>query len=245
MDLALFGRVLHRFRVLIAVGIVVALGLAFLTVARVGFDGSTPRVELRKKPSYRVEATLLVTEPSFPWGSAAQPPSGDPTRLTALTNVYIGLANSDAVRELMSNKPGASGTIAATPSYAVLPRAYAGFSSPTQLPIIVLASVGKSRTIATATAWGWIHAFRDYIRRQQAGAGIAPSDRIIVQTLKSPGRAERVNGPSPTVPIVVILGVMLAVIGLAFLLENLRPRPHLEVAEADSQRGPVPVRRSA
>ena len=175
MDLALFGRVLHRFRVLIAVGVVVALGLAFLTVARVGFDGSTPRVELRKKPSYRVEATLLVTEPSFPWGSAAQPPSGDPTRLTALTNVYIGLANSDAVRELMRKEPGASGTIAATPSYAVLPPAFAGFSSPTQLPIIRLASVGKSRTIATTTAWGWIHAFRDYIRRQQAGARIAPA----------------------------------------------------------------------
>ena len=51
------------------------------------------------------------------------------------------------------------------------------------------------------------------------------------------------EGRSKTVPIVVFLTVMLAVIGLAFILENLRPRVRPVADVADRQEAPRPVRR--
>ncbi len=51
------------------------------------------------------------------------------------------------------------------------------------------------------------------------------------------------EGRSKTVPIVVFLTVMLAVIGLAFILENLRPRVRPVADVSDPQAAPRPVRR--
>src|SRR5215470_1393727 len=103
MDFHLFGSVLWRFRYLVAAGLVVALLLSVLTVAKL------PSFAPRTPPVYASHATLLVTQTGFPWGSAVQQysqsptgegglvPAGDLTRLTNLANLYVQLANSDLI----------------------------------------------------------------------------------------------------------------------------------------------------
>jgi hypothetical protein len=66
-------------------------------------------------------------------------------------------------------------------------------------------------------------AFRTYIRMQQIANNVPADDRVIVEQLVRPKPAEVARPRSKTMPVVVFLAVMLATVGLAFLLENMRP----------------------
>src|SRR5919201_4118582 len=125
MDLTLWVRILWRFKLVAALGFVLAVGLAILTVAKVELRGAgLPKLVARQQPSYQSDATLLITDPNFPWGRTYQPyvyqgpklppsPSGDPTRLTNFAALYIELANSDQVRALALRKAHVAGTFSA------------------------------------------------------------------------------------------------------------------------------------
>ena len=67
-------------------------------------------------------------------------------------------------------------------------------------------------------------AFQEYVRDEQRAGAVAPSKRVVLQLVKRPTKATLAQGRSMTTPLVVFMTVMLAVFGLAFLLENLRPR---------------------
>ena len=64
---------------------------------------------------------------------------------------------------------------------------------------------------------------QSYLQTEQAANNVPPSDRVVVQNVAEPKKAKVYSPRSKTMPIVVFLAVMLATIGLAFLLENLRP----------------------
>src|SRR5581483_3245223 len=107
MDLSLFARVVWRFRLLVLVGLVVAVAAALGSILTIRSSHGTESIGLRTKPSYESQISLLVTQPGFPWGSAMQlyanrvnqpVPVGDPTRLIQATNIYIALANSNDIR---------------------------------------------------------------------------------------------------------------------------------------------------
>ncbi len=112
MNLELFARVLWRFKYVVAGGFVVALLLAVLTVAKL------PSFKPRTTTVYGSSATLLITQSGFPWGSAVQQyalpgrkgqdpvPAGDLTRLTALANLYVQLANSDVIKRRRGAEDG-------------------------------------------------------------------------------------------------------------------------------------------
>ena len=63
-----------------------------------------------------------------------------------------------------------------------------------------------------------------YISDRQRANKVKPSDRAIVQTIEHPHGASVFRARPKTMPIVVFLAVMFATIGLAFILENARPR---------------------
>ena len=68
------------------------------------------------------------------------------------------------------------------------------------------------------------------------GAVIPLSDEpLIVQQLVRPQPPKIFQGRSKTMPIVVFLAVMMAAIGLAFLLENVRPRSFDGAADSPAQ----------
>ena len=116
MDLALYLRVLWRFRLVVLAGIVVGTALALLSTSRVTFEGGSPQFTPRTERGLaeRLDA-LRHRRRAFPGDarsstrpSRSRAPDGtqptfiprfaDPGRLSGLAVLYAELAKSDEVR---------------------------------------------------------------------------------------------------------------------------------------------------
>jgi hypothetical protein len=84
-------------------------------------------------------------------------------------------------------------------------------------------------------------ALRGYLEEQQAANQVPDSDRVVLEEVLQARKAGIYQPRSKTMPIVIFLAVGFATMGLAFLLENLRPR-HRD-PEAQSADLPNPARR--
>lgn len=230
MDLRLFFAVIWRFRVIVMVGSAVAIVGSILTIARIDFSGGVPRLEPRERPVYASSATLLVTEQGFPWGSAVQQyatsarggslvPAGDLGRLTSLANLYVQIANSDVIAEAVAAKGRALGAVSASQNYATTPT----FQS-SALPMLTLTGTGNSAVTAVQTTKAGVVALENYLTRGQRAAGIAEGQRVVLQQIRHPRVATVVNPTKKTLPLIAFLTIMFAVVGLTFVLENVRPR---------------------
>jgi hypothetical protein len=215
MDLGLYLRVLARFRVLVVGGAIVALLLALISLVKV--DPSSAQISYRQDEQWVSATKLFVTEPGFPWGSLRDSQRFDPVRLTSLAVIYSQLADSDAVRAIMRRHGPVKGHVEIT----TVP---AGPNSDSDLPLINIAAFSTSPSAARSLAARQASAFAVYLRRRQAGSDIPTNQRVQVEVVQRPLKAELDKARSKTLPIVIFLTVMMAVIGLAFLLENLRPR---------------------
>ena len=244
MDLQLYLRVLWRFRILVAVGLLVAIALSFLSVVRVNLSGPGPHLAYKQKERWQSSASLLITETGFPWGRKPSDPDSDPTRLAELSNVYARLASSDAVRAIVERKERLDNRYEAIDAVAVPISPGSDYS----LPVLTVTGTSFTAARAVMLAERTESAFRAYIARRQVASHIPRSQRVAVVELSQPdvGRALLVKGRSKTIPMVIFVTVMIAVSGLAFVLENLRPRVRpvaAEEAQAGSAAGAA--RRSA
>jgi hypothetical protein len=233
MDFRLYARVLWRFRLIVAIGFAFALLLATLSVVRVGTHGISYRnselwsttmrmlVTQRGAPEVRLYAQEPTQPGQIPPSAGDQAaklgiPIADPARFNTLAILYAEFATSDPVRRLMLRGGPIRGEIAAT--------ALRDDASGVLLPLIDLVAISTSRREAVALAQRSASALDMYVARQQKANNVPTSDRVVVRTIDKP-RVPQVYQPrSKTMPIVVFLVVMLATAGLAFLLENLRPR---------------------
>jgi hypothetical protein len=76
-------------------------------------------------------------------------------------------------------------------------------------------------------------AFLKYVSQEQGSADIPGSQRIDIQTIQSATIPKVFLPRKKTLPIVILLAVLSATFGLAFVLENLRPRAaHVKIAES-------------
>jgi hypothetical protein len=239
VDLRLYASVLWRFRLLVALGVLLAVSLATLSMVRVGSGG----IEYRQAELWSSTTRLGVTQQGFPWGRllAAQGatleeqaaalgiPLADPNRLNTLAILYAELATSDLVRRQMLRDGPIRGKILATPVVAGENRV--------MLPLIDLMAVATSPRGAVELAQRSASALTTYLRLQQKMNDVPTKDRVVVQQLVRPKRPEIFQPRSKTMPMVVFLATMLATVGLAFLLENLTPRVRdlTEPAEAEFQ----------
>ena len=254
MDLQLYIRVLWRFRFLVLGGLILAFLLAFASIARIDFGGGTPSVKYRESEKWVSVGTLLVTEKDFPLGRSVfeeeVPPVGidrpqtytpnfaPSTRFIDLANTYAELVTGDAVREIMLRDGPIRGIVEATPLVATN-----GSDAP--LPMVSIRGLASTPEGAMLVAQRANKAFAAFLNIQQNRGGIPSSERAVLTQVRQPSPATTVmlEGRSKTVPIVVFLTVMLAVIGLAFILENLRPRVRPVADVTDRQEAPRPVRR--
>ena len=248
MDLHLFARVLLRFKYLVAGGFVVAMLLSMLTIVKLDpFHGF---LAPRTAPIYQASANLFVTEPGFPWGSAVQTytpagkgassPTGDLGRLTSLANLYAQLANSDEIKAIAAHRSPREGKITATEMYYTSPGFYTS-----ALPIVTIAGAALTPSGAIATAQAGANALMGYLRQQQRAAGIPKAHRVVLQEILRPRKTTVLNPTKKTLPVVVFLTVMLAVLGLAFVLENLRTVPEAVALRPEADALPDDTRRSA
>jgi hypothetical protein len=224
VDFGLYARIFWRFRVLVVAGFALALVAGALSVVSIGTGG----VEYRQKVLWASHAQLGVTQYGFPWGRlfALNPTSGsetedqipvaDPNRFNALAVLYARLATSDPVLNQMREDGPLGGQIVAAAARDV--------DSNTTLPLIDVTAVSTSPEGAVALASRSVDALQTYISDQQTSNEVPSADRVVLEELVHPEGASVFQGRSKTVPVVVFLAVMFATLGLAFVLENLRPR---------------------
>jgi hypothetical protein len=247
MDLPLYFRVLWRFRLLVLPGVVAAVALAVLAYGKIDTSHGF-KITPRAVPVFHDDALLLITQKGFPWGESQQPyvagdqskglppvPVGDFSRMSGIAMIYSELADSDAVKALTPLKP------AKTEKLVTSPYAPAGAPPGTVLPMVALSAEATSPARTAALLNSRIAAFRGYIERQQTKADVNDRKRVVVQVLRNgdPATAIVISGKKKTLPIVVFLAVMIAVIGLAFMLENMRPR----VRQVEVERTEAPATR--
>jgi hypothetical protein len=217
MDLSLYLRVVWRFKLVVLAGLLLGIGLAFLSFVRVDL-GSAPHFRYRASEQWFSSTTLIITPTGFPWGRSELSEENDPARYGQLASIYANLATTDAVKQLMLEDGPIRAKIDARPIFA------SDSSSAPALPLITVSATAASPELAQNTAERATRAFLEYIRDKQEDNGISPSGRVSVSTVKHAVPAELLAGRSKTTAIAIFLAVMIAVIGLAFVLENLRPR---------------------
>lgn len=239
MDLALFARVVWRFRVLVLAGVSLALALAFLSLVRVD-AGAGFKVTYREDEQWESLSTLFVSTPDFRWGSVSSGGSAkDPEaaqaaqgRVLALTALYMQAATTDRVLALMARE---GPIIGAVQTYPVTPSAD---GSGDLLPMITFSAVAPTPAQAHQLARRHIRAFLTFLRRDQSG--IPADERVSVEVVRQPQAPVLLQPRKKTRPIIVFLTVLIATIGLAFILENLHPR--VRVVSGDGQSN-IPARR--
>lgn len=254
MDFKLYARVLWRFRLLVVAGLVLALALALLSTVRVSREGMTYRDSELWSSSLR----LLVTQSGFPEGrlyaqkpvkpgeeptteerpsAEADVPVADPNRFNSLAILYAELAASDPVRQVMRRDGPVRGKVVAT--------ALRDERSGTLLPLIELAAISTSPPAAIALAMRGANALNTFLQEQQRANNVPAADRVVVQTIVQPRGALLFQPRSKTMPIVIFLVVMFAIVGLAFLLENLKPQAREVGGPEETGIADAAVRRTA
>jgi hypothetical protein len=252
MDLKLYLRVLWRFRVVVAIGFVVAVVLAAFSTVRLGPNG----LEYRQSELFSSTVRLLVTQNGFPEGRlyAQQPTEGDavpqagdqakqlgipvvdPGRFNSLAILYARLATSDPILRLIAKDGPLNGKLIAV--------SLRDDNSGILLPLIDVTAISDSPMGALSLAGRSANALNTYLDTEQQTNKVPKADRVVIQTVVAPRQALLFQPRSKTMPMVVFLAVMFATVGLSFLLENIRPRVRQIGSGADSAT-PAQTRRSA
>jgi hypothetical protein len=253
VDVGLLVRVVWRFKLLVLGGVVAAIVLATLSYTTVRFDGGAPTFTYRDNQQWESLSTIFVTSRGFPWGSAFDPnaqvinpdgtvamvPQLSTTRLSGLAALYQEYATSDGVYQRLARRGPINGFLR---TYSVFP---GGDGSAPPLPMMTLSAVSTTPESARALNGRWLKAVIGYITIQQTRAQIPAEKRAVLQVIREPQRATLLTPRKKTRPILVFLTVMTAVIGLAFIFENLRPRVRALPAENEDAVARPEIRRSA
>lgn len=260
MDLPLYARVLWRFKILVISGFLAAVLLSIFAVVRPSFSNG-PHLTYRQNQQWVSNATIFVTQEGFPWGYAAPPQAStspaaavraqanqlgskefaDPNRFPSLATLYSYLATSDPVKAIMRRDKTIDkkidgeidGEISSLPVVAT----QSGYG--VTLPLVAISGISTTPNKARKLAIGATEAIRTFLEQQQARNRIPAQNRVLMTVLQRADKPRLLKGRSKTLPLVVFMTVMVAIVGLAFLFENLRPRVS-PVAADEVARLPVP-----
>jgi hypothetical protein len=246
MDFGLYARVLWRFRLLVLFGLTLATSLALLSFVRVDTEG----IGYRQVELWSGTTRLLVTQRGFPEGrlygqtatagDESPDPIVDPGRFNNLAVLYSQLATSDPVRALMRRDGPILGQIIATPVVG-------GGEFKTQLPMIDITAISTTPQGALRLAERSGNALATYLQAEQQASRVPVADRAVIVPVIRPVKPQLFQPRSKTMPVVVFFAVMFVTVGLAFLLENLRPRvtAHLASPQAELEPAQPKQRRTA
>ena len=211
MDLRLYASVLWRFKLLVTVGLLLALSLAILSAARVSPDG----ISYRQTELWASKTRLGVTQNGFPWGrllaeqaspnSTPRPgevPVASLGRFNELAVLYAELATSDDVFRLVRRNGPMGGQVIATTLRAP--------GSGAMLPIVELMAISNSPQGAVRLSRRSATALSSYLQQQQRANKVPVSDRVVLEELLQAKTAEIFQPRSKTLPIVIFLALAFA-----------------------------------
>jgi hypothetical protein len=227
VDLRLYLRVIWRFRLLVFGGLAVAILLAGISFFRISFAGGTPEIHFRQAQTYQATESLLITTQ----GGALYKTSGVGATLALgeLALQYAEVATSDPVLSIARQSGPLRGTITAKPGADQL-------VGRTPLPFVEINGLATNAGRAISLARRGSQALQQYVDQQQNLHGVPNAERVVLQVASAATGATVVQGRRKTVPIVVFLTVMIATLGLVFILENLRPRvAPMRIREVDEE----------
>ena len=234
MDLALYLRVLWRFKFIVIAGLLASVALVFVWMASVSYHDGSLKIRYRQPETWQATSTLLITQAGFPDGRSVVPiqvppasASGktvsvvpkwaDPSRFTYLALLYARLAVGDDIHKIMLRSGPIRGTVSAAP---VFPSG----SNTSTLPMLAITGSAATSSLARGIATRATGSFLTYLQDQQAAAGIPTDQRVLVTEVNQPLKPLLVAGRKKTMPILIVVAMMSLAIGLAFILENARPR---------------------
>ena len=226
MDLERYLRVIWRFRLLVGLGFVLAVVLAVLSFARVGFAHGVPKLTYRQAQTYEADSILLVGQNQSSFGGTA---AADPSKFSGLATFYAQLVSSDTVQSLIDRQlPASERRTVSVLAAASLPdpSVYNGV-----LPFIAIQGFAENPNTAINASLVGAQVFQRYIAAQQARTGVRPDERVLVDLVKRPTQVRIVAPRKKTGAIAVFLAIMISTVGAAFVLENLRPRPKRSTGE--------------
>jgi hypothetical protein len=244
MDLALFFRVLWRFKAVVLLGLSLAFALSFLAYVKVDF-GNGFKMTYRENEQWESLSTLFVTDPDFTLGSVsdggpsdAEAAAAASQRMLSLTSLYMQLSTADPVLRLMARSGPIDGVVQTFPITST------GDGRGDPLPMMTFSAISVTPMRAHRLAQRHIRAFLEYLRRDQVSRGVEPADRVKVEVVRQPQAPALLMPRKKTRPIIIFLTVAIVTFGLVFVLENLRPR--VRAISGEAKRGTVqPARRTA
>jgi hypothetical protein len=219
MDINLFFRVLRRFKFIIITGVIVAAALALLSFARITSNGLAYR---QPKQWSSTQQLSVATRVPLQLQDHVQVP--DPI---GVAQDYATVATSNAVVPLIRRDAGGKppGKLLASN----VPHSDGSASTTFELEGIATSSAGARAMVKLATA-----AFNEYLPVYNAHS-YPPPIKVTVTPLGGPAAPEVIKSPSKTRPTFVFLAVLIAFIGLAFILENVRPAVRVQAPPKDDE----------
>jgi hypothetical protein len=224
MDLNHMFRVLWRFRMIVAIGLLLGFLLAFLAMVRVNLT-SAPHFSYRNHPTYESSTNVFVTTPGFPFLSltlrpgkhVADSPNGpvDIDNLRNAATFFVQYATGNGVMQEL-RKSG--------PIHGKLFALQVSGSDGSSLPLIGLAADAATPSGALQLAREHLAAFESWMLRNQIANGIPPKQRVILEPVSGPLPAKLLQARKITKPILIFTALLVLTCGLAFVLENMRPR---------------------
>jgi hypothetical protein len=223
MDLRLYFRVIARFKYLVLAGVLLACVLTFFSIYRVSAHG----ISHRQAQTYMSEERLFLNTPGgVPYRSTTariDPKTGQtvypanlvpPSSLGSTSVLYSQIINSDIVQRIVGHVPGTY--TAYTPTIG---------NTQTNLPFVAIDGFAESAHDAVYIANRVSNSFIRYVNENQRINKVPQQQRVILQVSTRATSASVKSGRHYTLPIIIFLVTLIATLGLAFILENLRPRP--------------------
>lgn len=235
MNLERHLRVLWRYKLIVGMGFLLAIALAFLASYQLGGGG----LKRRGTETWSSTSQVLVTQKGFPWGRVTLPdasiqksgtsdPSStttdgsspdhvqyaDPSRFVNLALLYSVISYSDQVRGKLSDHPRAD-QIQAT----LLDPTNSGQS---YLPVISLTTTAATASGAVKLNQDVFKGLREELVSQQQEADITDPNRVLLTILSKPSQPTLVQGFSMTSSMLAFILCIVAAVALAHILEGLR-----------------------
>lgn len=218
---------LRRHRGIVVAGCLITVLLSILSYVQVSPSG----ISYRSPQTWSNQATLVLTQegapelrsvlPSGPGGSSS--PLADTGRFASLIDVYSSLATSDAVVQELRRR----GLIKAEDvDDGALPIAAAALPSTVNAatPMMTITGTALDPAKATQLTVGATNAFLDVLNTRQRKAKIPVKDRIQVRVVRKVDVPKLVDPRSKALPILVLLGGLIATVAVAFTRENVARR---------------------
>jgi len=220
MDLTLIGLAIRRHRVLVAVGVLVAVIAGVLA----GYSVSSSGLKPRTPAVYNGSSTVILTNPNLSiyaaqmGGTSSASPAAVPenANLAQLAMVYAWVVSGDEIRERTERivGPFQAGESLTAQRRTTQPTGTEKFGSNASLPIFDIVTTAPSEARAKDIAAAATQVFLNYVVAQQDQAGIPQNQRVDTSVLRRASSSLVDSGSG----IVSAILVGLVVLFVAFLL---------------------------